>query len=335
MMSKIRYAIVGSGWRSEFYVRIAKAMPEQFEAAAMLCRTPEKAKLMHEKTGVYTTVSEAECASLKPDFVVVAVNKADIFKVTRNWINKGFPVLCETPAALNLEDLEDAWQLQCYGARIQVAEQYHLFPKYEAAIKAVKEGLIGEPWAVDLSAAHGYHGVSLIRRMLGTGFENASFIGKRFSFPVLETAGRCGAIEGGEISNKDRIRLDIEFESGKTGFYDFSSVQYHSLIRSTGYRIQGTTGEIKDGHAVFMENGVPAAKTLTWENPLANFGLSEDETAIARMLLGMKSYVDTGMEIYPLREALQDAYFSILMDRALLHPYELIHSETQMWGWQT
>ncbi len=49
----------------------------------------------------------------------------------------------------------------------------------------------------------------------------------------------------GEIVNKDRIRLDIEFESGKVGFYDFSSVQYHSLIRSTGYRIQGTKGKSK------------------------------------------------------------------------------------------
>ena len=331
-MAKIRYVIVGSGWRSEFYVRIAQAMPEQFEAAAMLCRSSEKAGYMHEKTGVHATTSEAECASLKPDFVIVAVNKTDIFKVARYWLNKGFPVLCETPAALKLEDLEDAWQLQCYGARLQVAEQYHLFPQYEAAIKSVQDGLIGDPCAVDLSVAHDYHGVSLIRRMLGAGFENASFIGKRFSFPVLETGGRNGIILDGEIVNKDRIRLDIEFESGKVGFYDFSSVQYHSLIRSTGYRIQGTKGEIKDGKITCMDNGNHIIRDLTWENPFASYGLTDDEAAIARLLSRMKTYIETGEEAYPLREALQDAYFAILMDRALLHPYELIQSESQMWS---
>ena len=332
-MANIRYVIVGSGWRSEFYVRIAQAMPEEFEAAAMLCRTPEKAAKMQEKTGVHAVVSEAECVSLKPDFVVVAVNKADIFKGARHWLNKGFPVLCETPAAQTLEDLEDAWQLQCYGARLQTAEQYHLFLRYEAVINAVQSGIIGEPWAVDLSVAHDYHAVSLIRRILGTGFENASFIGKRFSFPVLETACRDGIVTDGAVQKKDRIRLDIEFESGRVGFYDFSPVQYHSLIRGLSCRVQGTKGEIRDGMAVYMEQGRQIQKTLVWENPLASYGLSEDETAIARMLTGMKTYIDTGKEVYPLREALQDAYFSILMDRALLHPYEMIHSETQMWGY--
>ena len=37
-MSKVRYAVVGSGWRSLFYIRIAKALPETFELTALLCR---------------------------------------------------------------------------------------------------------------------------------------------------------------------------------------------------------------------------------------------------------------------------------------------------------
>ena len=42
-------------------------------------------------------------------------------------------------------------------------------------------------------------------------------------------------------------------------------------------------------------------------------GLPEDETAIARMLAGMKEYITGGPEIYPFRYALEDAYLALLM----------------------
>ncbi len=333
-MDKIRYVIVGSGWRSEFYARIAKALPDKFEAAAMLCRTEAKAKQMEEKLGVYTTTSEAECRSLKPDFIVVAVDKPSVFKVSRNWLDKGWPVLCETPAGLKMEDLEDAWRFHCYGTRFQVAEQYHLYPRYEKILEVVKSGVLGDPQAVDLSAAHDYHAVSLIRRILGVGFENAFFTGKRFTFPVLETAGRDGIIENGQIKDSYRIRMDMEFDSGKMGFYDFDKIQYHSRIRGIEIRIQGDRGELSGNHLTYVDSdGIFYEETISWENPYADLGFSEDETAIVKMLEGMKQYVDNGTECYPVAEALQDAYFSLCMEKALLHPYETIQSQTQMWGY--
>ena len=107
---------------------------------------------------------------------------------------------------------------------------------------------IGEIHAVDLSVAHDYHAVSLIRRILGVGFENAFFTGKRFTFPVLETAGRGGVVENGQVKDSYRIRMDIEFDSGKMGFYDFDKIQYHSLIRGTEIRIQGDRGELSGNY---------------------------------------------------------------------------------------
>ena len=104
-MGKTRFIIVGSGWRSLYYVRIAKALPEHFELCAMLCRTEEKASLMAIENGIHTTTSEEECISMKPDVVVVVVNKASIAEVAIHWLNLGFCVLSETPAALDIATL--------------------------------------------------------------------------------------------------------------------------------------------------------------------------------------------------------------------------------------
>ena len=98
-MAKLRFIVVGSGWRSLFYWRIAQALPERFELCAMLCRTEEKAEKMHREYGVPVSTSAEQCAALHPDLVVVAVNKASIAAVSTEWLARGFAVLCETPAA--------------------------------------------------------------------------------------------------------------------------------------------------------------------------------------------------------------------------------------------
>ena len=43
-MDKIRFGLIGSGWRAEFYIRIAKALPGIFDLTAVLIRDSEKGK---------------------------------------------------------------------------------------------------------------------------------------------------------------------------------------------------------------------------------------------------------------------------------------------------
>lgn len=121
-MAKLRFIVVGSGWRSLFYWRIAQALPERFELCAMLCRTEEKAEKMHREYGVPVSTSAEQCAALHPDLVVVAVNKASIAAVSTEWLARGFAVLSETPAALEEDALRALWQLHRQGAKLQVAE---------------------------------------------------------------------------------------------------------------------------------------------------------------------------------------------------------------------
>lgn len=350
---KLRYLVVGSGWRSLFYARIADLHPEAFEMCAMLCRGTEKAKKLNEEYGIHTTTSIEECEAMNPDFVVVAVNKTSICDVAAEWAQKGYPVLMETPAALTLDGLNRLWKLKTEGARIQVAEQYTRYPMIAAALNAVKDGRLGDPYAVNLSAVHDYHAASLIRSFLKLDVSTPMKVyGHKYTFPVVETDSRYGAVTDGSVKERDRVRMTFKFENGKVGFYDFSGVQYHSYIRSRHLNVQGMRGELDDFNLRYVNESnclearemeirradggvgierVTLGDEILYTNPFTENIMPQDETAIAGLMMDMGRYIEDGTEAYPLAEALQDAYTLILMNQALERPGSVICSEPQIW----
>ncbi|MGN0661601.1 MAG: Gfo/Idh/MocA family protein [Faecalibacterium sp.] len=334
-MAKLRYLIVGSGWRSLFYVRIAQALPERFEACAMLCRTPEKAAQM-QRYGVHTTCSLDECLALRPDLVVVAVNKASLSAVSREWLARGYSVLCETPAALSEEELRGLWELHLQGAKLQIAEQYALYPTLSAQLAAVRAGLLGTPAFARLSVAHGYHAASLARLFLNAGQQAVRVSGQAWPVQIIETDSRWGKIAHGPLVKKVLQRHTLEFAGGGVAFLDFCNVQYHSDLRTVHINIQGERGEL-DGHTLryLGADAVPVCRALEVQPRFAGRGLTEDETAIACLLDGMEAYSSGGPEVYPLADALQDAYISLLMDRALQSPGQVVESRRQPWNGET
>lgn len=337
-MSKIRFIIVGSGWRSLFYVRIAKYLPESFECCAMLCRSEEKAELMNRLYGVHTTVSAEECIDLKPDFAVVAVTKKDIFSVSRQWLYMGIPVLCETPLGQSEDEIKAAYGLLKEGFKIQVAEQYHRVPFYSAVIDLWKSGIAGEAYNITLSAMHDYHAASIIRKILGKGCESVKISGKSHQFVVTDTLSRNEAFFDGRTSVRERARLTFEYEDGKAAFYDFQSVQYRSTIRKKYINIQSARGEMTNGSVCYLdENFLPKEAALEteghddfiksisfegrklYQNPF-RAEMPWDETAIALVMQDMKKFIDTGEGAETAREALIDSFYSVKMHEALRHP---------------
>lgn len=335
MMSKVRYAVVGSGWRSLFYIRIAKALPETFELTALLCRTREKADRFRENYGIHAVTSDQEVIDSTPDFIVSAVSESSISETASKWLNYGLPVLSETPAGLSFEQLEMLWDLyHKSGYRIQVAEQYQFYPRYDAMIRLARSGLLGEPVSLDISAMHGCPAASMIRCLLGTELEEARITARMFSLPVTETRTRYEVLTDGTVSRKAQLHAVLEFESGKPAFYDFLPEQYQSPIRNRTLRLRGTRGELLNDMVYYLdENNLPHQTALSVESDPSTgeilsvslhgqtlyspafgvCGLPEDETAIARMLIGMKEYVTGGREIYPFSSALEDAYLALLM----------------------
>ena len=108
----------------------------------------------------------------------------------------------------------------------------------------------------------------------------------------------------------------LEFAGGGTAFLDFNGVQYHSYLRSTHTSVQGERGEVFDDTLRCLDAaGEPVCRQLTpLPDPLAaaaaQAGLNEDETAIACFLDRMQGYLAGGAEVYPLADALQDAYLA-------------------------
>lgn len=331
----IRFAIIGSGYRSLFYVRIAKALPEQFEMVGMLCRTQEKANLMAKDYDIITTCSMQEIIDKKPDFVVSAVNKAGMCDNCIKWLELGIPVLSETPAALDTDSLTRLWQLHSKGAKLQVAEQYFCYPELEKLIAIVNSGIIGETVSVNISAMHDYHAMSMLRQLLGIGISDVSIYGKTFNLPVAETKTRYETLTTGRVVDKPQSHLIMEFDNGKVAFYDFNSEQYRSPIRKSYIIVRGTRGEIDfrygSANVYYLdENNLGQEKHISFEECSVINGLGQDETAIAKMMTGMKNYVDGGEQIYPVEYALEDAYVALLMQQAGANPYTNYYTDGKL-----
>lgn len=162
----------------------------------------------------------------------------------------------------------------------------------------------------------------------------------------------------GEIFKCARDRLTMEFENGKTAYYDFSDpAQYHSFIRTRQLTVQGVRGEIDDMTVHYLtEKNIPVTQQLNridlgvynnqewahygimlgeeflYRNPFQNARLNDDEIAVASCMEKMAEYVKKGKGFYSLKDGLQDMYISLIMDKALENPNKEIRMETQTWS---
>ena len=304
LRSKYHFIIIGSGWRALYYVRVAKALPEIFCLDAMYCRTQEKADLIAGQYQIHTTTSIEGCVAYKPDFAVVAVKKDAICDVSMEWLDRGITVLSETPAALDMDSLNKLYSYYKCGKKQVVAEQYREYAGISAALKLIEKGIIGNVSCANVSLAHEYHGMSLIRAFLGIKpGEKYTVSAKTYEFPTTQTLTRYDKFTDGRIAGKKRCVATFEFESGKVAWYDFDSEQYRSPIRKISFN-----------------------NKIIYEPEFGLCGLSEDETAIAVMMKKTAEYSRGNASApYSMEDALADAYAAILLKKAV-ETGEVVHS---------
>lgn len=356
-MPPCNFAIVGPGWRTEFFLRVARALPERFRIDGVVVRDPARGAAFEAQWGLPTfRTTEALLRLTRPRFAVVSVPQPAAPGVIAELAAAGLPVLSETPPAPDLDGLLRLNELVRGGARIQVAEQYFLQPTHAARLALIAAGRIGTPSHAQIAVAHGYHGTSLIRRHLGLGFENATIRAQGFSSPIVAGPTRAGPPAEERIAQSEQTIATLDF-GGRSALFDFTSDQYHHWIRSPRVLVRGERGEIKDDELRFLQDhrtpmtlrllrqdagqyadiqghhlvGILAGAEWVYRNPFAGARLNDDEIAIGACLAGMARYVETGEDIYSFAEAAQDQYLALSIAAAKASG-EAVRTETQPWA---
>ncbi len=315
----IKYGIIGAGWRSEFYLRIAELLPYEFSVSGIYIRNSEKQKKFADKYNVKICRSLEKLLKTDFDFIVSCVNKDNISEMIKTLTAKNIPVLTETPVTDGT-----------LTGRVQVAEQFHFMPRNQAYKKIIESGILGTVHSVRLSCCHDYHAASLIRFFLDTGFEKPEITSISLTDPVTRYNSRAGYLKSpAVVPAEEKIKV-FKFKT-KTAIYDFSFEQYFSDIRSSQINIRGTNGEITNNTCTYLKDGVPQRFEICrnaygieesldgmclfnitgngevlYANPFPYSRLSDEEIAIATCLLKMKEYLNTGIEFYPPKHAAID-----------------------------
>lgn len=272
--------------------------------------------------------------------MIVATPRAVTPDFLRELTDRHVPVLSETPPAPDLEGLRALAPLARRG-RVQVAEQYQFQPFHAARLSVARSGRLGRVSEARVSAAHGYHGVDLIRRLLELDREPLTIRAHRFVSPIVAGPDRAGPPADERLVDSETVIAFLD-AGDRLGIFDFTEDQYFSWIRSRRVLVRGDRGEITDrtvrslldhqtavstelvrqdaGHDGNLEGfhlaGITLGDEWVYRNPFVPARLSDDEIAVATCLARMQGWLEGGPDVCSLADAAQDHYLGLLIAEA-------------------
>ncbi len=345
----IAVGIVGTGWRAEFFARLALAMPDHFTLVGVAARRQSSADEVGRRWQVPTFLDPVELfRRQRPDYVISSVPWAANPTVVASLVAAGAKVLTETPPAPDADGLRRLWADVGVGGQVQVAEQYLLLPAHAARLAIVREGLIGVPTSVQVSSTHGYHAVSMMRGFLGgdsttVGHGPVTVSANTSTAPLVDPLRRDAWTDDEEPKNATTTLATIDFGDGLSGLYDFTDNQWHNQLRFRRILIRGSRGEISDdrvirltgpraivrsdlhryqlGHELNLDGHdtehISFDGRVVYRNPLLGKRLMDEEIAIATLMTATGKWAtDAGPAPYPLAEGCQDHLISLAIDES-------------------
>jgi predicted dehydrogenase len=338
------FGVVGSGYRAQLLVSVAKRVPERLALVGAAVRRAGAVEEVSQRWGVPVYLSPEELfRRAKPDFVLTSVPRTVNPSIIASLVELGAHVLSETPPAQDLPAMRTLWGQVGTRQLVQVAEQYHLYPAHVARYELVRRGLLGRPSSVQVSSTHGYHAVSLMRRALGAGFGPVSVSASVFTAPLVDPLNRSGWTDD-ETEKQARTTLAaIDFGEGASGLYDFTDNQWHNQLRHRRIVIRGSRGEISDDSVVRLAGPRTVLRSpivrsqlgydlnldgydtehisfegeVLWRNDFLGARLMDDELADAAMMVATAAWAKgEGPPPYPLAEGCQDHLVALAIEEA-------------------
>ncbi|GAA2089672.1 hypothetical protein GCM10009840_30470 [Pseudolysinimonas kribbensis] len=340
MATRTRFAIIGTGFRARAFLRLSAALPESLEAVAVLSRHPAAARHDPELAGLVVHDLDALLAR-EPAFVLTAVAAQHNVETAAALLERGAPVLAETPASPDIAGLHRLWRLPG-AARIQVAEQYPRHPMTAARLAAIRAGRIGTPTSAVVSIAQTYHAIAVLRAALDAGFGEAEVCAHVQHAPLVAPRTRAGWTHDDAEHDTASVLATLDF-GGAVGVYDFTDGQTRNPLRSSRFLARGSRGEIADDRVTTLVDATTVVEStlvrrvtgadrdfeapdlehialdgeVVVRNAASGARLSDDEIAMAELLTAMGRFAtDAGPAPYPLAEAAQDQLLGLAVESA-------------------
>lgn len=347
-----RVGVVGTGWRAEFFLRLAALLPE-VELVGVVARRAEAREQARARWHVPAVETPAELVRQhRPHLVLTCASREANPALLVELVGLGVAVLSETPPAAAEADLHRLWEAVGAGDRVHVAEQYLFMPAHAARLELVRRGLLGEVGQVQVSSTHDYHAVSMARGLLGVGLEPAEVTARAVVAPLVQPLTRQGWTDDEAPRPATTTLAVIEWE-GRSALYDFTDNQWHNPLRTRRILVRGSRGEL-DGDEVTRFAGprtvlrssivrrqlgydldldgydtehLSFEGEVLWRNPFLDHAddaargrgwrLSDEELAIATSLRQAAGWaLGEGPGPYPLADACQDHLLSLAVHEA-------------------
>ena len=352
----VRIGLAGTGWRADFFHRVARARPDLFTLDTVWTRSDDSAARARDRWHVDVhTDWDAFTARGPFDYVIVSVPRSAAPDLTCRLVEAGTPALVETPPATDVAAMQELYRRLGASAPVQIAEQYQYQPHHAARIALARSGLIGPVGSARVSVAHGYHGVNLIRRLLDVGLDAVEIEATAFPDPVVSPRDRGGWINEPQTVTATTTLATLRFDQ-RVGVFEFDDQQYFAPYRSRHLWVRGEKGEIVDDEVTYLArpglvaherlrrdqggfegdltgnhlNRLVLGDRVVYTNPMAPAALADDEIAIGDLMARMAVFVAGGEGFYGLAEACHDHYLGLLIDEAA-GSRRRVRSEQQPW----
>ena len=277
------------------------------------------------------------------DFVLTATPRTVTPHFIADAVDRGLPVLAETPPAPDLGSLRALWSAVGDSGLVQVAEQYLMMPSHAARAAVVAAGTIGTPTQVQVSSTQQYHAVALIRGLLAAGRGPVAVRASQFTAPLVNPLSRTGWTDDEEAHPTTTTIATLDFGDGRSGVYDFTEQQTRNQLRFRRLTVRGSAGELHNDEVVRMTGPRTLVRTplvrrqtgydldligydtehitlgseVLYRNPYPGRRWMDEEIAMATLLERTADWVrGEGPEPYSLAEGAQDQQVALAIEES-------------------